>query len=212
NIAQAYRLDGQPAQAIDYYQRFLDAAPDSRAAEAARAHIVALGGVPTSGPMRAEGPTPASSTEPEPARAVPESPPSDSVQPLASPPAVAAPDLTPDDRPRQSRGRTLRLAGAGTAAAGVVLSGTAIYFGLRARRLSGEVSEFGGGMWMTELDDKIRAGEAAERNAVIFGIAGGAAVTAGAILYMVGRRNERAASVALVPSPGGAQLVAAGRF
>lgn len=212
NIAQAYRLDGKAAQAIDYYQRFLDASPDGRAAEAARAHIVALGGVPSSASTRPEGPAPASSTDQEPARPIAESPPSRSVLPTATMPAVAAPDLTVDDRPKRARGRALRLAGVGTAAAGVLLSGTAIYFGLRARSLSDEISDFDGGTWMTALDDKIRAGEAAERNAVIFGIAGGAAVTAGAILYMVGRRNARESSIALIPSPQGAQLVAAGHF
>ena len=42
NIAQCYRLKGDKQNAVDYYQKFLDKAPDSPVADEARDYIAKL--------------------------------------------------------------------------------------------------------------------------------------------------------------------------
>jgi tetratricopeptide (TPR) repeat protein len=222
NIAQAYRRDGNDAMAIDHYQRFLARTPtNSAATRAAVEHIRELGGVaperpadPPAAPVREVAPPPQPTPSPEPVDTTPPAPGPGAtlLHELRSRPAAPAPR---GDEPAPSpgtRGRTLRLAGMASGAGGVLLSGTALYFGLRARSLSREVSAFEGDAWMTALDDKIRDGDAAERNAIIFGIAGGAAIATGAVLYLVGRRQGRDSSLALVAAPTGTRLVVAGVF
>lgn len=220
NIAQAYRLGGDTTQAIEHYRRYLRLVPAGRAADAAREHISAMGGTPEPAPVDTAPPhnEPPQHEPPVPIEATTAAEkPIDTSTPIAKPIENPAEEPVATFTPNESdhdprRGSSLRLAGLGTIAGGTLLAATAVYFGVRARQLSDEVSDFDGPMWMTELDDRIRRGQAAERNAVIFGIVGGAAITAGTILYVVGRRQGRASSVAFVPTPQGAQLVAVGHF
>jgi tetratricopeptide (TPR) repeat protein len=206
NLGAAYRRRADTTGALDdrrlaveYYQKYLDAEPRGKGAAEARAHIDAL-----RAEIEAVRPEPASEppasepvAEPEPAPALP--PPAPSVAP---PPIDPAPAPAPA---QEDSGRTARTVGLATMGAGAVLIGCGVYFGLRARSASDEVSALQD-RWRQDLYDD---GRTAQRNLFIVGGAGAAAVAAGALLYLVwGRSGEPA--VAVAPASGGA--VVQGRF
>src|SRR5262249_7913055 len=96
-----------------------------------------------------------------------------------------------DDR-HEGRGR--RIAGAGVAVAGALAAGGGVGFGLRARRLSDELSRPG----ITYDPARVRSGERAERTVSVPYPAGGGAVWAGGVMFVIGRRGAGDARTARV--------------
>jgi tetratricopeptide (TPR) repeat protein len=112
------------------------------------------------------------------------------------------------DRPARVR-RYKRYAGIGTAGVGVVAVGVSVGFGLKARRLSSELSEMGA---VYDLDT-IHDGESAERISIISAIAGGALIAGGVVIYWLGREKGASSDhVAVTPwmSPEAAGLAFSG--
>jgi len=175
NIAQAYRLQGDKANAVDYYRKYLDAEPEGDGAGEAKENIVNLTRELEEERRKADQSRPQPKPEPKP---------------------------LPPDEPRRGGG-TLRWTGIGVMALGGVALGGAVYFGLHARSLDSELSS---GPYPADLQDKIDEGNASERNAIILGIAGGAAVVTGATLYFLGVR------AAVAPSADRAGVVITGTF
>jgi hypothetical protein len=112
----------------------------------------------------------------------------------------------------------LQWAGIGTGGAGVVALGAGIYFGMKARSISDEASD-----WGTFMPDRYAEGEDAETySAIAFGV-GAACVIGGGVLFYLGYRSSHesapdegaeGAEVAVTPwvSPDALGVGAMGRF
>lgn len=129
---------------------------------------------------------------------------------VAPDPAVARPATGQDPGVRDAppdRGRTMRVAGLVTGAAGVVALGVGVAFGVQARSISDELSA----THAAYSHARHAEGEAAERNFVIASVAGGALVAGGAALYFLGRARARESTrVTIAPRTDGAVVVFAG--
>lgn len=200
NVGEVYRLGGDEQNALLHYQRYLELDPDGRGAAAARAASEELR---RSLAAREAVAPPPEKEPPPPATAPP---------PPVERPAIAAPPPVRDEAPRRRPGRGLKIAGLATAGAGVAALAAGVVFGLKARSISDEAGD-----WDTFDPDRYDQGEAAERNMLIFGAAGAAAVITGGVLFYLGHRagsraDDRAITVA--PSVGARDLgvVASGRF
>jgi tetratricopeptide (TPR) repeat protein len=184
NMGQAHRLAGRTAEALAMYRRYLAEVPVGPLADQTRVWIAALGRSPSTAPV----PSPA---------------------PPAAPATGAAP--APRSPPARERSRVWTYAAVATATAGLASAVTAGYFGLRAQRISDELSELN-----APYDrGRYREGQRAEDTMfVLYGV-GGALIVGGAALYIWAPVRERdSRPVALTPTvaPGQAGVVFSGRF
>ena len=200
NIGSTYRREGDVAKALEYYERFLAEAPPEDPLRATAEELVVE--------LRAQIQEEARRAEAE--REPPPPPPPPPVEPLA-PTAGVATDVPP---PRP--GRTLRIAGIVTAAAGALCVGIAFQQGAHAADLESDLQAMPDGTpWTPETQQLYDDGQNAERNSIIFGITGGVALAAGAGLYFLGRsRANDSSDLALAPyaSATTTGLALAGRF
>ncbi len=224
NLGQAHRLAKHAALAIEHYRRFLAETTDPRLGDEARAWIaqlepevarereaskaaadrattdwLAAGGAAVSRPdagVTAEG-APAKGA-PAGGAAVagqgPAAPAPRAIAPRIVEREVAAPPAEPLGDERATGRRGLRLAGAGVAIAGALAASGGALFGMRARRLSDELSRPGAAYDPA----RIRGGERAERTMYVLYAAGGAAIATGAVLFVVGRRGAGSSRTARV--------------
>ena len=110
-----------------------------------------------------------------------------------------------------SRGETLRLTGVGLGVAGVAGLAAGAYFAARSSRLSDELSEENA----VYYPDKVKDGEAADRNMTIAFVTGGVLLAGGVTAYVFGRaQGKERPRAALAPSaqPGGGGLVVTGAW
>jgi len=125
--------------------------------------------------------------------------------------AIAAKVEPLDDEP----GRGKRRAGMAFAGAGVLLAAGGAYFAVDARDASDQISSqyMHGGNWKQIADLDARGRRSSELATGLF-IAGGAAIATGAVLYMIGHReDERAPAVTIGPTArGGASVGVSWRF
>ncbi len=191
NIAQAYRLKGDCVEALSFYRNYLRASPAARNRAKVEAFIAEMQRcVPAPVPVVSPPTTPqapAPSTRMPPVRVV---------APRESPAAEGAP-----------HGRSKRIFGLLVAGAGVAVLGTGLYYGLDARAKSDEVATFfeRGGMWTARYQALESDGQSAATRAKILGVAGGAALVGGALLYALGwREGSEAPALAAAPLGGGA--------
>ena len=189
NLGQAYRLDGDCAAATLMYHQYLREAPRSPYRAIVEQHLDALASCTYEQTFRAS-----------------------SVPRAEGHPLLLGMDRVPVPASHPGRGR--RLAGLASAGAGVVLVAAGSYFMADASHAADEVSEGyrNGGNW----DDVAAADARGQRSEVIGAVllgAGGTAIVGGATLYLLGRRADRAeASVAVMPSAGGATARVSWRF
>lgn len=188
DAGEMYRLAGDTAEAIDYFERYLARDPQGRAADEAHARLAEL-----RAKQAAEAPAPGPGPAPAP------------------PPVIPMVVATPADRP-DSPGKTLRIAGLCTAGAGVLALGAGIYFGLEAQKISDEVST-----WDTYMPDRVTDGEAAQRWAIAGTSVGVAALIGGGVLYYLGMKKDapfqtELAQVGPLVTPSARGVQVAGRF
>jgi tetratricopeptide (TPR) repeat protein len=204
NIAQAYRLAGDCAQAVSFYKTYARNFP----------HATNLDKVTKF--LRELEPCPAPAPEPEPRPAAP--PPSPSPSPTVSsarvPPAPAPAPVTTAARPPEPHvavaphapeaGRAERIAAVALGAAGIAAIGAGGLFAYQGHQKASKV-ESGTGTWDPQLQ---RDGRAANLRAELALGLGGAALITGGILYYLGHRaGERAPVVGVAPSAHGGILV-----
>jgi tetratricopeptide (TPR) repeat protein len=178
NIAQAYRQKGDAASALTYYRRYLEADPRGRAAAAAREHAAAM-----------EELVRARAAEPEVTAPPPEPAPAPPPAPAPAPPAPVPVAPRPSAPARHDGGSGLRIAGLVAGGAGVAAIGAGVYFGIRARNLSDQVS----GTFEPEDD---ASGKAANRNMLIgYGVGAAGLITGGVISYLAARARSEVVPV-----------------
>ncbi len=226
NIGEVYRLKGDPVLAIEYFNKYLAAAPRGRVAAAARQSIRELGPAAVERRKAAaeESERKAAAAEADRKAAA------DADRKVAAEESErkaaaeadrkageeaerkAAEEVTrakaPAPRDGGGRpGRTLALAGLGSAAAGVLMVAVGVKFGLDASSLSDDVSNVGddpGDQWSADNLDKISQGESADSKMMLFTGIGAAAIVAGGAMYFVGKRKgsrgARADKLTVVPA------------
>lgn len=189
NLAQAYRLQGNCVDAAIMYRRFLSSYPRDDARALARTHLASIERC-AHDQARAEHAAPSS-------------------QVAALPGALGTLVV---DRPR-APGRTERQLGVGFAIGGAAALTIAAYYGWRAHDAAEEVERgYANGVRWRELAARDAEGARAATLGRVFGVGGGLAVASGVTLYLLGRRAEHAAPLAIVPVSGGAQATMGWRF
>jgi tetratricopeptide (TPR) repeat protein len=215
NVGRVYRLADDLQRALRFYERYLELDPDGRGAAAARAQVADLReelGDDADRPDRRDDGV------------------DDDVDtrfPQEDPSLTTPGPLDPSDphasvhrtQPRSSGSQGVQIAGIATAGGGLAALGASVYFGNRARSLSNEISAWAATnpqAWNEAMIIKYGQGQRANTAMLILGGVGVAAMTTGAILYVVGGNagGVESRGVAIAPSllPGGAGVTLGGAF
>lgn len=194
NLAQAYRLQGNCDDASLMYRRFLRTGPDAQNHRIAEAHLATVERCVAKRSLNIKL--------------------DDSMaylQQAAVPsPSEAVFRDTPDPAPAKSR---KKLVGLGLGVAGGVGIAAAIYYGVQASSDADAVEKaYASGAKWKDIQAIDERGKRNATIATVAGVAGGAAAIAGATLYVLGRRDERAQRVTVMPTARGAQVGMAWRF
>ncbi len=194
NIAQAYRLAGDCAQANLFYQNYRRIEP--KPSNQVELDIAAA---------KCAGVKPASSPDvvPAPATETVSPPPTEPTSPVSQP---AAPVPGTIDSEPSTAGRTYRIAGLAIVGVGGISTLVAVVSGFSARRQADVVSsQRSGTTWGPALADTERAGQAAQTRSRVFGAIAVAAIVGGGALWWYGRRQAQL-SVGLAVAPGHTEL------
>jgi hypothetical protein len=180
NIGQAYRLSGDCMSALRFYASYEREAPQ-------------LGNRDELDEARSRcDPHPTNANPPDTLATTVPSKPIEIVAPPPKPVVVTPPP--PPHREPVDDGAFQRHAGLGIGAAGIVLVGTSLVLGLRARSVASEV-EAKRGEWTIADRDLDAHGHTLGTWSVITGIAGAVGIAAGASLYYFGRSSPLDVSV-----------------
>ncbi len=196
NIGQAYRLSGDCTQAMTFYDNYQDAEPKPKNQDELDQAIAAC----------KDAKPAVTDTKPadtKPVEAAPETKPVEP-KPVEPPPAKVEPPPPPV---HEASGGGHRGLGMIVGIGGVVLEGGAVFFALQGKSKADDVQKY---VTMHGVfDAKAKAlqsdGERDNKLAWGLGIAGGAAIVAGAVLYITGGSSAEH-GVAIVPAPDGARV------
>ncbi|HEU0037084.1 MAG TPA: tetratricopeptide repeat protein [Kofleriaceae bacterium] len=191
NVGSEYQQDGKPVEALKYFCMYLEKDPAgtnaSYATSQAKILQTELGnkdGEVCKPPKQVEPtpePTPpvqTTATEPEPPRQVDH-------------PAPAKP------------GRTMKLVGLGVTGAGLVATGVGVFFGLKAKDISDEISNHDPNTpWPTDIKQREADGQSYENKQVALLVAGGALAATGVVVYLIGssKQSKSAERITLTPT------------
>jgi tetratricopeptide (TPR) repeat protein len=207
NIGQAYRLSGDCKQAMTFYENYQNSETSIKnqdeldqaiaACKAADAKPVEPKPVDTK-PIDANPPTPT------PAITTAPTPPITETQVAPTPPATPVQPAPPPEPPATERSsNSRRQIGLIVGIAGVVAEGGAVLFALQGSSKANDAQNVA--TWDQHAMDLQSAGQRDNKLAWGFGIAGGAAIAAGVVLYVTGGASAEH-GVAIVPTRGGAQV------
>jgi tetratricopeptide (TPR) repeat protein len=199
NIAQAYRFGNACAKAATSYRAFLAKVPDPPNAAKVQGYLD-------------------QSEECAKKQAAAQ-------RPSPSPPDPVIVPRPPPGRPERNPGRAQRIAGIGVAAFGVAVLGAAGYYTWKTHDYAAEregfcAKDLAAGptcMWTEALENRdielADLGHTAQTRARVSWAVGGAALIAGVVVYVLGRRPERDwGTIAIIPSTDGAMAVGALSF
>jgi tetratricopeptide (TPR) repeat protein len=194
NLAQAYRLAGNCDDASLMYRRYLNTGPSPEARLIAEAH---LAGTDRCTQLRGlnirKDEAPGSSAG-----------------------ALRPPTRNGDTvfaEPTSKRAELKKNIGIGVALGGGIALTAAAYYAYDASSASSSVEEaYAKGAKWKDVEAIDQRGERSARYAKILGIGGGVAVVGGVTLYLLGKRAERLAPIAVVPTKHGAEVSWAWRF
>ena len=210
DIGQCHRLLGHHERAVFFFQGYLrgqPAAPNRQLVE----KLIAESQQEPAAPPAAGDTSGKSGAPPAAPPAAPQVPPAADITPRK----IGAP---PEDDPGPVATATpspvLRIAGIATAGVGVVLLGTAVFEGLHASSLSGDVAQVSAshGAWTPQAQSDYDSGKSAATAADVLYVAGAVALAAGAVMTWFGWPRTRATTAAVAPSPGGASVALVTRF
>jgi tetratricopeptide (TPR) repeat protein len=212
DIGQCHRLLGHHERAVFFFQGYLRGQP-SAANRALVEKLIADSqhqlDLQAQGPAAgaaAPGPTPTA-----PAPAGPDvTAPSGAAAPPPSEPAISAPGTIDSSPPSPA----LRIAGIATAGVGVVLLGVAVFEGLSASSLSGQVSQISSshGTWTAQAQSDYDSGKSAATAANVLYVTGALVLATGAALTWFGWPRATSSAAAVAPLPGGASLTVVSLF
>ncbi|MBS1120639.1 MAG: hypothetical protein H6Q90_2867 [Deltaproteobacteria bacterium] len=191
NVGAEYAQDDKPVEALKYFCMYLDKDPTGTNVTYATAQAKLLQ---------------AKLGNPDGEICKPAKPPEPIAPAITPPPEPPAPKITADlstaTPPAPSAGRTLRIAGLATGAAGLAGLGASVFFGLRAKHDSDLISEHNQAMsWPDNIKQIEAEGQSAENKQIVFLVVGGAATVTGAVLYIVGRSKKGSSErIALTPT------------
>jgi hypothetical protein len=207
NIAQAYRLNDQPAEALRFYRRYLQRAPSARNREDVERKIAELEKTieerrkaaaaatppPAATPPIAPTPPPAPAPNPAPATgpAAPAAP---------TPPGTETPGTTLTPAPSASgegSGRTMKIVGWSLVGGGVLCGVGAVVTGLMARSKGNDLTNMSNNNEVFNPDVE-HSGKVLNNATIGLGIAAGALAVTGAILVIVGSSSSGEAAA---PAP-----------
>jgi tetratricopeptide (TPR) repeat protein len=200
NIGQAYRLSGDCKTAQTFYDNYTEAEPNPKNQDELDQAIAACKTAPattdkpavtsTQNPPLIPVDTHPTDTKPVETKPVETKP----VEPTPLPPVAPAPVEASGGH------RTLGLI---VGIAGVALEGGAVVFALQGKSKANDAEKVS--TWNAAAMDLQSAGERDNKLAWGLGIAGGAAIVAGVVLYVTGGASEEH-GVAIVPTRNGAQV------
>ncbi len=190
NLAQAYRLRGSCDDAVLMYRRYLDTNPTPDARAIAEGHLATVERC---------------------AHKVSLSIPLDAHERRAVPVIARQQDRVREEE--SDRGLLQQRVGLGLMIGGGLALAAATYFAVDAKNAESDVENayaHGGEGWnLAAIDER---GQRSAKLGTWLGIGGGALVIGGVTSYLLGRRAERTAPIALVPKTGGAEVTFAWRF
>lgn len=200
NVGAEYQKLKKPVEALKYFCMYLEKDPTGASATFARAQAKLIqleqGNKDVTDATACDPPKP---PEPDPQPVV--------EQPQPQPTATSS---------SSDRGKGLRIGGLAVGGAGLVSMGLGIYFGLKAKDISDQISNHDMNMmWPDNIQDLEDEGQAHENKQIVLMIAGGALVATGVALYFIGRSrkgDEGAVSVVPTATPESAGLAITGGF
>jgi Tetratricopeptide repeat len=185
NIAQAYRLNEQPQDAIHFYRRYLQRAPEARNREDVERKIAGQEKVID------EKRKAAAAVQPPPVPTPPPSP-KPRMEPVATPPAPPPPPPvvtipTPQPQPEGSS-TTRKVVGWSMIGVGVAADVVAIIEGVRAKNRSDQLTQDASDPYNPQVFNPSLQSEGKSANvvAIVCGIAGTAVAVAGAVVLITG--------------------------
>ncbi|HVU52813.1 MAG TPA: tetratricopeptide repeat protein [Polyangia bacterium] len=210
NIAQAYRLNDQPTEALRFYRRYLQRAPSARNREDVERKIAELEKTVEERRKAAAAATPppvvAPPIAPSPPAAPTTSPAAPVGPPAPTPPAAAATPATTPETPATpapavegGSSGTLKIVGWSLVGGGVLCGVGALITGLMARSKGQDLTNMSnaGDVFNPDVE---HSGKVLNNLTIGLGIAGGALAVAGAIMVVAGSSGSSEASA---PAPEG---------
>lgn len=187
NVATEYQKLKKPVESLKYFCMYLKEDPTGQNASYATAQAKLL-------QFEAGNKDVTDETVCDPPKPKPEE-----VEPVAP---VQQPPPPETKVERTDGGGTLRVAGIGLGVAGLASLGVGIYFGLKAKDISDQITNHPKTEeWPAEIQELEEEGQAHENKQIIFMVAGGAVLVTGIALYVVGRSKKSSGeSVTLVPT------------
>ncbi len=201
NIAQAYRLNDQPQEAIHFYRRYLQRAPEARNRDDVERKIAAQEKV-IDDKRKA-----AAAVQPPPPVVTPP-PPKPKTETVTPPPVVTPPPpvvVAPPPPPPAPEGSstTRRVVGWSMIGAGVALDVVAVIEGVRAKNRSDQLSQ-ADPMNPVVYDPNLQSsGKTANIVAIVCGITGTALAVAGAVVLITGGSSDSPSSSGTAPADSG---------
>jgi hypothetical protein len=206
NIAQAYRLNDQPTEALRFYRRYIQRAPSARNREDVERKIAELEKIVEERRKTAAAATPPPVTTPPLTTPPKETPAPTPPPPAPNPPVTATVTATPETpAPAPAGGgggRVLRIVGWSAIGVAVAAGAVATITGLMARSKGQDLtnSSNNGEVFNPDVE---HSGKVLNNMAIGFGIGAGVVAVAGAVLVIVGSSgsSSETASPESTPPP-----------
>ncbi len=187
NIANAHRLAGELALALDFYNQYVAADPKGTQVKASRERIAEIEAALSDAKATADAEAQAKADADADAKAKAEADAKANADADAKANADADAKRPPEPKPARDPGpRTftpMRIAGVAAGGLGVIALGGGVVFGLKAQGIEDEVSEDGWVFDQARLDE----GNAANRTMFLCYGVGAALVATGAVLWVLGK-------------------------
>jgi tetratricopeptide (TPR) repeat protein len=207
NIAQAYRLNDQPSEAVRFYRRYLQRAPGARNREDVERKIADLEKTIEDRRKAAAAATPPPVTAPPISTPTPPPAPAPVVGPPPAPmpsppPAPVTTPPAPEAAPAAGEGvgRVLRIVGWSLVGAGALCGAGALVAGLEARSKSTDITNMSMAGGVTFDPNIEHSGKVDNNIAIALGITGGALAVAGAVLAIVGSSSGSSSGETTTPN------------
>ena len=202
NIAQAYRLNDQPQDAIHFYRRYLQRSPDARNKDDVERKIAAQEKLIDDRRKAAAAVTP-------PPPKVDTAPPPPKVEPPPPPPVVVQPPPPPaPPPPPPPPSTTRRVLGWWMIGAGVASGVVAVIEGVRAKNFGDQLTQMSMAavaqnqhpVWTSAEESTQSSGKTANIVAIACGIGGAAFAVAGAVVLITNGSSSATAESAPPPA------------